>query len=264
MITIRVFIFALFLLFPLLTKAQGQKKINNFKLGIEFGINSYLGDRALPERIRESNHKGTDARLFENSSFEQSAEAFYLGVKPEIFLFKNRLGISSGVRFSLSSSTFDAEGSYFLWLLRQKDVRTDYVRISSLAQRSYFIGVPLEIRFFPAPRERYRQYYLKLGASLNYQVLTHCDTQFRDPAMQVHTEIIEDQFSRLSIFNSYFYPAIGFKIGNPSSCWMNVEVHFPGFLIDPQAASFLKTGIGLGFQFSIQIPLGKTVPIGSE
>jgi hypothetical protein len=58
--------------------------------------------------------------------------------------------------------------------------------------------------------------------------------------------------------------ASGFKIGDSSSPWLNMEIHFPGFLADLQATSFLKTGIGIGLQFSVQIPLGKSAPIGSE
>jgi hypothetical protein len=262
--TIRVFIFVLLFLHPLLLRAQEQKKINNFKMGIEYGIDSYLGELALPERIRESNDNGYGIFLIDNFISIPNIDAFYLGVKPEFFFYKNRLGISSGIRFSCFSNTLNPKDNYFFWLLKQEDVRTDYVRILSIKQKSYFIGIPLEIRFFPMRWDSFFQYYIKFGASLNYKVLTHCDIRFHEPAMQVHAQTVEDQFSGLSLFNSYIYPAFGLKFGKPSSPWLNMEVHFPGILIDRQVTSFYETGIGIGVQFSVQIPIGKSAPIGSE
>jgi hypothetical protein len=191
--------------------------------------------------------------------------AFHLGVKSEFFFFKNRVGVAAGIRVSKFSGSFESDNSnFFIWLLRQEGMHTDYVRIRSITQNNYYIGIPLEIRFFPNGRELPFQHYFKLGAAFNYRVHTEYKTKFYDKQMQAHAGTIEAQLGEPNFFNSYIYPSFGFKIGRSSSPWINVEVHLPGALVTPQSISFFEDGAGIGLQISAQLPLGKSAPIGSE
>jgi hypothetical protein len=262
----RIFIFILPVLFSSLTKAEAQdkSKIHNFKLGLEVGFNSYWGGVVKPERAREdySAYKGYQDAWDIGSI--QSAMAYHVGLKSEYFFFKNRVGVATGIRVSRFSSDFESNNFYpVMWLLRQEGTRTDYVRIRSITQNSYYIGIPLEIRFFPNRRELPFQHYLKMGVAFSYRVHTEYKTKFYDEQMHFHAGTIEAQLGKPNVFNSYIYPTFGFKIGRSSSPWLNLEMYC-SVLISQQTISFMKDGAGVGFQLSVQLPLGKSAPIASE
>ncbi|MDR2449990.1 MAG: hypothetical protein LBD52_08550 [Prevotellaceae bacterium] len=264
--TIRIFIFILPVLFSSFAKLQAQdkdnSKINNFKLGLEAGFNSYWGEVAKPEHVRE-NYSSPYSYSFHILP-TQSAMVYHLGFKPEYFFLRNRFGISAGLRVSRFSSAFESGNSYpVMWLLRQEDIHTEYVRIRSITQNSYYVGIPLEIRFFPNRREFRFQHYLKLGVALNCHVHTKYKTVFYDEHMHIHAGTVEAQLGKPYSFNSYIYPAIGFKIGRSPSPWVNLEIYCSA-LITPRTISFMKNGAGVGCQFSVQLPVGKSAPVGSS
>jgi hypothetical protein len=266
--TTRIFLLLLPVLFSSFTRLQAQdkSKIHNFKLGFETGLGVYWGDVVKPEQVRENYLIYDDyyGCFSFNIGPSQGAMAYHAGVKSEYFFFKNRVGVTAGLRVSKFSSTFESDNSYpVMWLLRQEDIHTDYVRIRSITQNSYYIGIPLEIRFFPNRRELPFQHYFKLGVAFNYQVYTKYKTAFYEERMNIHAGAVEAQLGKPNSFNSYIYPVFGFKIGRSSSPWVNVEIYCSG-LINPRSISFLKDGAGIGFQLSVQLPVGKSAPVGSE
>jgi hypothetical protein len=107
------------------------------------------------------------------------------GVKPEIFLGRNRWGISSGLRFSRYTTALEPRNGAFYWMFRQEGLQTDYLMINKFTQRSYYLGVPLEVRFFPNRRELPVQIYFKAGAAVNYRLHTDNGVTFRDPSMNM-------------------------------------------------------------------------------
>jgi hypothetical protein len=249
----------------------------NIKLGAEFGYNVFGGDTKKPDMVRESK----SSSLYDDDydyycgviGPEQTMNIFYLGLKSEFFFINNRLGIATGLRFSQYSSVFDSDRDYFLWQVRQEGVKTDYVKIRDITQNTYYLGLPLEIRFFPNKRELPFQHYFKIGSVFNYRIQTKNDIDFQNNAMNHYTESIENKIENPNNFNAYLYPAIGFKIGgfkvgNGKFPWINIEAHFPGIMLTSNASSFFKSNAdttpGFGIQFSIQIPLGKNSPIGSK
>jgi hypothetical protein len=265
--TMRVFLLILPVLFSSFTRlpAQDHKKIHNFRLGVELGATGYWGDVVKPEQVRENHLMYDNFRHFSFSiDPSQSAEAYYVGVKPEYFFFKNRVGVTAGLRVSKFSSTFESDNSNpVMWLLRQEGLQTDYVRLRSITQNNYYVGIPLEIRFFPNRRELPFQHYLKLGVALNYQVYTEYKMRFYEERMHVHAATVAAQLGKPEVFNAYIYPTFGFKIGRSSSPWVNVEL-YGSVLVNRGAISFLKDGAGVGLQVSVQLPMGKSAPVGSE
>jgi hypothetical protein len=196
---------------------------------------------------------------------------FYLGIKSEFFFANNRFGISTGLRVSQYSSVFDSDRDYFLWRVRQDAVNTDYVKISSITQNSYYVGIPLELRFFPNKRELPFQHYFKIGSIFNYRIHTKNHIGFQDNAMNHYTKSVENKIENPDNFNAYLYPAVGFKIGGfkvgeGTFPYINIEAHLPGIMLTSNVSSFLEKNsdvlLGIGVQFSVQIPLGKNSPIG--
>jgi hypothetical protein len=246
-----------------LAQPEDKEKGNNLKIGIELGGDGFWGSSIGTDRVRKSN----DAYLFDLSECgiyfpDQAMDVFYTGVKSEYFFWRNRIGLATGLRFSKYASSLNSDKDYFLWLVRQDQLTTDYVKIHDITQNSFYVGVPLELRFFPNNRELPVQHYFKLGAVFNYRLLTNNDVQFQNPAMNRYAKTVENQIGNPKNFNAYFYPTFGLKIARYP--WFNVEISLLGEIFNRKGSTFIRTDGGVGLHFSVQIPLGKTHPMGTE
>ena len=254
---------------------EKRKKHHNIKLGVEFGVDGLFGDAIKPDMVREnkSSYHGYDdydyycGFLFDN----QEMDVTYFGIKPEIFFAKNRIGLSAGLRLSKYSSHLDSDRNYFLWKIHQDETYTEYVKIRDIKQNSYFLGIPVEARFSPNKRELPVQLYLKTGAVFNYRIHTNNKVKFENQSMEIHANKISSQTNQdIKDFNSYMFFGLGLKIGRHHADkkkyipHMNIELHVLNIMLTEQASSFIKANAGFGIQLSAQIPLGKTVPIGSS
>ena len=100
-----------------------SEKTHNFKIGVEFGADSYFGEAVKLDRVRENRsyfHTYEDYDYY--CGFVGGNRAMgivYVGIKPELFFLNNRLGISSGLRFSEYMSSLVSDRDYFLWLLNE-------------------------------------------------------------------------------------------------------------------------------------------------
>ncbi|GHV72350.1 hypothetical protein FACS1894201_01030 [Bacteroidia bacterium] len=203
-------------------RAEDNERTNNLKVGVEFGFTTFWGEAIRPDRARLSTPNFWELVGFSTPSVDIS----YIGAKTEYFLWNNRIGIGAGVRFSTYNSTFSSNEGSFLWLLKEDGLTTDYVRIIDITQKSSYIGVPLEFRFFPNNHDWFVQYYLKLGVVFNYRLSISNSVTFLFSAMDPHAETVKSQLGDYPPnFNAYLYPVIGLKL---LRCpWVNLEFHFP-------------------------------------
>jgi hypothetical protein len=252
--------FALLALSPLLAAQTGK---HNIRIGFETGVTGYFTNVAKPAQLREVSNDSHI--LFSRINLTMTSNV--IGVKPEIFLGRNRLGIAAGLRLSRYVTTFETNNGPFYWMLRQEGLQTDYLTIDKFSQQTYFLGIPLEVRFFTNRRELPVQTYFKIGSTFNYKLQTNNNISFADPAMRKHAGAVGDGLAEVDRFHVYVYPAFGFKIGryrNGHSPWFNVEINIPGMLFNPKISSFSRSSAGFGAGFTVQIPLGQMVPIGSN
>jgi len=145
-------------------------------------------------------------------------------------------------------------------MLRQDETATDYLIMDKIGQKNYYLGVPVEVRYFlKKKRNRNKKSsfnaYAKMGTSVNYCFLSSNSIRFHDPAMNKYTNAIEEQIDKPSPFNAWIYPAFGFRMGRMQNFWINAEFHGPGFLIGEKAHPFIRQDAGMGIQISVQIPL---------
>ena len=252
---------------------NSKKKHHNIRLGVEAGTDFFFGDPRKPDMVREN--KSSFYEFNDNNYYcglildYQNMNVSYLGIKPEVFFCKNRLGISTGLRVSKYSSALESDRDYFLWLLHQDDINTEYVKINKITQNSYYLGLPLEVRFFPNRRELPAQFYLKVGSTFNYRMNTNNKIVFQNQSMESNTESIDNHVDdSVPDFNAYMFFAMGIKIGKFKEArkfpYINIEIHALNIMLTDNASSFIRTNAGLGFQVSAQIPIGKSAPIGSR
>jgi len=264
------------LVFPLALLAQEEKteKRHNWMLAFDFGTNDMSRKLIRPEQIREDRYTGYynyndgDYGFFGGTNWMSTS---YLSVKPEFFIFNNRVGIASGVRVTTAQTHLVSDRDNFLWRVQEDGLTTDYVRIKDIWQRSYMAGIPLEIRVFPNDREWPVQPYFKIGASFNYRFHTKYRVNFLDGAMGDYGSTVQKQLSSgSSAFSSFLYGAFGLNVSplfeKSWAPWWTVEIQFPYILLTKNSFAFGgATNIpGIGFQTSFAIPLGKRAPIGSR
>ena len=273
-----LFIFMLLLSLRLVAQEERATKHKNLKLAFEFGTNVTSGKLVKPEQIRENYSQdyyyGDDYYNYGFFVDGNSLRTTYFGLKPEFFISNNRIGIASGLRFTMASSELVSDRNNFLWKVKEEGLNTDYVRINDIRHQSYLLGVPVEIRFFPNNRELPFQHYFRLGASLNYRIYSDNQVNFTSFAMKKYDDLVQSQLPNNYAFSASLYGSIGFKIGMFKEGrwipWGNIDFMFPYIMLCAKSFAFVGNNRneeffpGVGFQVSFQIPIGKNVPMGSK
>ena len=256
--------------------AQDEQKSNrhNLKFGIEFGMNILSCELAKPEQIRENHYSHyyyRDEYYYDYGLWRDNSvlRIFNFGLKPEFFVFNNRIGIASGLRFTYARSELVSDRNDFLWKLREEGLNTYYVQIKDIRQDNYLLTVPLEVRFFTYRRELPVQHYVKLGASFNYRIKADTKVNFSNQNLNKYNDVIKNQLPDIdNVFSSVVFVGTGIKIGRyregKKIPWGNVEVQIPVILTNNSFAFVGEYGIGGGLQLSFQVPIGNNVPIGSK
>ena len=253
-------------LLPLLSYAQ-KGQINS-RIGIEMGFHEFFGNTIVPDRVRsvksvevfeidayEGYYGG-----YEDESYHPLSKA-YIGINYEALFSNNTIGILSGIRFSQLSATLDHSSKYnsFIWLLHQEEQSSNYLTIRSINQKSHYVSIPLEIRFFPKKRDRSFKNYFKIGGALNYRFSTSYHIDFQEQEMEKHANTVGNQINKPCTFSGFIFPAFGLRWGKNNYPWVNVELQFPGFLIAQRKHAFVDPQFGFGIKFSVQMPLNKSI-----
>jgi len=263
----------LFLLFavPILWQIQAQTllfEVPKLRIGVEAGVQWFDAKTTKPSQIREnrsSYYYGHRDELFYCGFVrdERSFSQYFVGIKPEYSL-THRLTIASGLRFSIVGSQIVSDRDFFLWRISQDETHSNYLRISELNQKSYYFGIPLELRFFPRQMDCFVRQYFVIGAMFNFHAFSNTRVDFINENMQKYQQQIENELKKPDTFSSSFYLGVGLKLGKMNRPFGNLEFQFPIFYLlgqnkkALQFTSFLERkggGIGGGFNVSLKIPI---------
>ena len=254
---------AIFLIATTATKAQEQRTLTmpRLRLGVEAGIDVLFGTMNKPAQIRESRAYYSDGDHdfqcgFVSSEYEQNV--FYFGVKPEYSLNK-RFVFTSGLRFFTYKTAIKSDRDYFLWKISEDAINTNYVKIESISQRNYCIGIPLEIRFFPNKKDYFVRYYFVLGTTLNFVVSSNKDVVFPNPLMEKYSSDVLSQIEKPNSFYGLAYAGVGLKIGKMEHPFGRVELHMPSLWYgNKNSKNFVNIDpFGFGLQMTVLIPVAK-------
>ncbi|MCL2131252.1 MAG: hypothetical protein FWH36_02165 [Lentimicrobiaceae bacterium] len=250
----------------LVAKAQAQEEqttmFPRLRLGIEAGLNLlFEGEINKPPQIRESQSYYLDEDYDFHCGFilpYQDFSVFYFGIKPEYSLNK-RFTVSAGLRFSFYKAVLGSDRNYFLWRISEDDINTNYVKIKNITQKNYYVGVPLEIKFFPSGNDYPVRQYFILGTALNFLAASNSEAAFQNPAMEKYASEVLQQIKKPNIFYGLFYMGAGLKIGRMSNPFGVIEAHFPVTTYgNDKSDAFIKTaGVGFGLRATLFIPILK-------
>jgi hypothetical protein len=239
--------------------AHGQAQKTNLKfLGVEGGITLVQHEANNMDLIRQ------DVipyyyQTYTSAGVITSMRLVPFGIKTEFLVLKKKLGISAGIRYtSMKSSILKDEGGtgkeYFYFRYGQDTLNTEYFRINEINQKSDWIGIPLEIRYFPF-KPRFFRPFIKLGAEFNYCLRTITDVKFYDDAMGVYQQGIIDIFGEPTSFNSLLNFGIGFRMSKDKEFAFNLELRALSLFLTSKSSTIVNPVGGAGFQIDLQVPL---------
>lgn len=197
---------------------------------------------------------------YSNSSLTSLTYKSYIGIKPEYFSLNNKLGILAGIRFtginnSVGKNSYLANNSdYFYFLYREDGITTEYLRVKQIIQKSDYLGIPFEIRYFPFKPRLFRIYF-KLGTEINFIVKTQTDIVFSDNAMEVYQKELAEKVGQPRSLHASVYGAGGVRLGRESKPSVSIEMTLPYLFLTPESSGLANPIFGGGFQVNFQIPI---------
>lgn len=166
-----------------------------------------------------------------------------------------------GIRFSQINSSIGKKDywtnntDYFYYLYSQDEINTEYLKVNEINQKSDYIGIPIEIRYFTQKRPRKFQLYVKLGIEINYLLKSKTGIVFNNSAMKPYERDLVAMLNQPERISAAMYGGAGFKFGRDQKPSISVEACMPYMFLTSETSGILKPVFGGGFQLNLQIPI---------
>ena len=182
----------------------------------------------------------------------------YFGVKFEYRMLHNKLGISSGLRYtrlnaSIGKTTYWSSTSDFYYVqFDNNGTTTEYAKVKEINQKSDFLGIPLELRVYPFD-DHPVNIFAEIGASFNLSFGSKTDIGFFDNSMNPYRNEVAKVIEAPWMYYATYNIGVGFKIGRLPKPGVDIEANLVGMLL-PNKSSLVKPDVGGGLQLMIRIP----------
>jgi hypothetical protein len=188
-------------------------------------------------------------------TIESTTFKTHSGIKGELRSVDGRWGFLTGLRLTQVRSTIEKTGtpSYFFVRLQQTGYTTQYARVRNLRQSNTFLGVPLEVRFFPFGERRFRIYFLA-GGEAGYHIATKNKVTFLNSSMNVYDHTISEIVGEGKNFYGAGYAGGGFEIGKANHPRVTLGMNAP-VVVTKKCSSLSSPTAGGGVYIQVQIPL---------
>jgi len=261
------FTFVLFLILMFGFEVQAQKEKNvieinipRWRVGVEAGVDVPFGSVNKPSQIREnrSYYPNNDYDYYCGLVLDRTlSHVFYFGAKAEYMLHK-RWTVTSGLRLSINKSTLTSDRDYFLWKIEETETSANYIKIKNLSQSNYYLGLPIEFKFFPRQKDYSVRQYFIFGTSFNLLASSNNNIDFDNERMEKYSTDIKAQMGTPNVFFSTIYAGVGLKFGKMNHPFGSIEVIAPMIRISGNSKSFVNMEpVGFSFRTILQIPVAK-------
>ena len=250
-------IFLVFFSFKGLTQEVRQKYII-----AEYGID-ILGN----ELLFKDNIRGDVPNYFNMGEPADNLQHLfiknYTGLKYEIFSRNRKFGFASGIRYTqihalLGKDPYSGSSANFFYLLYARTgVTTEYLRIRRIEQKSSYLGVPMEMRYFAFNLGPFMG-YLKASIEFDYKIQTKTNVRFQNDSMNSYQDGVAKMAGKPRLLTSVLYASTGIRWGNPSKIFVNMEINLPTVFLLKESEGLVNPQAGSGVQISVQIPLKST------
>lgn len=235
-----------------------EEPVKKYFIGLEGGITSIQSEMPDVDFIRGEIPLYSSG--YSINSLTSLTHRSFMGIKTEVITANNKFGISGGLRYSRMTSsigkdTYWGSGTdFFYWLYDQNGVNTEYMKVKEVVHTYDYVGIPLEIRFFPF-RPRLFRVYFKVGAEFNYRINEETDIVFHNTSMEPYQEALASGIKHPNAFSSALYGAAGIRMGREGKPTVSFEVCAPYVFITSETSTLVKQTAGAGVQLNIQIPV---------
>jgi len=247
------------LLFLWMASALSAQDNVPLRIAVEAGGADWSGEPDTRWNIRQDvNSYG--ANLYADPVHAGSEGSFqYIGIKPEFTLWKGRVYVGTGLRFSTAyeflGNISEGEQSYF-FLRRQGHEAVEFYRIRSIEETVNHLSVPLEISLVVLGYRSNWQLYVKAGSEIGMKVYGKTHIRFRNPEMNPYAqELLDDADIRLNRFYSTLYGTIGLRLTQRNGIRYSAEVIIPSRYLTKDNFSVVTPQEFSGAQFSISFPM---------
>lgn len=175
---------------------------------------------------------------------------YYIEVKPE-FALNRKLALDAGLRLTCSYGKLE-DDNQLLWKAKEDGIKTYYVTVEQAMQHSFYIGVPLGIRFAPVDLNSISP-FVKFGVSFNYLVGHKNTVTTALQSQSVYEDKIEKLMGAPDALAVPIYFSGGIQCGHDGS--INIEVIFPCIFDHSQTYSLCKlSSTGFGLSLGMRLP----------
>lgn len=188
---------------------------SSISIGFESGIGGIDGD-LNPQLYLSQNMYGNE--LYDQHSYYDdtfNSTFCFVGIRPELSFLKERLRISSGLRFKMTRGTIDGKdwnntNQPYFFLRHQGEDRLDFYRVRSLKETANHLSVPLDASF-----ELFKMFgkihiYIKGGLEAGATVYKKTHIHFLNPEMKKYEKEV---LNGIDYNQNSFYSAAYFGYG---------------------------------------------------
>lgn len=201
-------------------------------------------------------------RPYSDNSFLPSSKYIYLGIKPQISFFKDRINIFSGLRFTMFNNRIGGSNSEEPIFLRVNNPNSiDFYKITSISEKTEYLSVPLEVSYRLFQSHIVREYpaisgYFKIGGEVGAKVYGKQKLEFESPKMLMYEdEILKSNGAKENSFYATLYTSLGLQLSTRNGMQYSIEAMLPSKIRSNDNFSLLTSGTFSGFQFSVQTPI---------
>ncbi len=197
-----------------------------------------------------------------NTSINSILTSAFGGASFEITSKNDRLAYTSGVRYSRVSGTLTMNDlilfntPYFFYRFRESGLITEYVTLRKIVQKTDFVGLPLEVRWFPFDGKRVR-FFVKGAAEINFKVASNTEIGFYEPAMSALRDQVIAELPETANVHGVLSLAGGVRFGKPDVISFGIEFVGPSAFLATDGAGIVDPSVGSGFLFSILVPVNR-------
>jgi len=249
------FTFSFSLFFFIYSYSQTDSLSKRIKIvGVQFGFNSFTGETENLDKIR-ANISYFDSQA---NSLESLLNTAYAGLKFELRSSNNQFALSLGLHYSyMLSSTKEgsaSSSSFFYFLINDEGTTTEYLRVNELNQAISYVSVPIDFKYFPNFRSRFRP-YINMGLEYSLKLQNKLDVSFYDSSMDSRKEELANQLINPKSSCLLINPAIGIELGRGSKPSLGFQMNLPIFVASKEVSSLMTPNLGVGFQLNFIIPI---------
>ncbi len=240
-----------FLTLPVMAETEVEEEIlpRKVNLGVSFGME--FPKEAKVDLPKVMIRDGRDA----------AADCFnwHLEFSSEFFFCNERFSIGTGLRFANQIATSDRYWDDMYWLVNENETTRDYITITALGQRNFYLGVPLSMRVFFAPLSCRVRPYLKVNANFDFKVATNNYAGVWNNRMEtIYGNSVKDELGKPKVFHPSIYASGGIRI-RCHNFYVNPEVIMPSIQLGESPISFIEMSelrCGAGLKLTFQFPVG--------